>query len=95
MQIQLLILQMERQLVIITAMIDRLRRRFGLQRGQRRPRRYWVRPWLSQAECAAGPASGCVTLGTGLRPGCMWRYSCPFHGGTFAACHPILVSSTS
>ena len=51
MQIQLLILQMERQLVIITAMIDRLRRRWGLQRGQRRPRRYWVRPWLSQAEC--------------------------------------------
>ena len=51
MQIQFLILQMERQLVIITAMIDRLRRRWGLQRGQRRPRRYWVRPWLSQSEC--------------------------------------------
>ena len=50
MQIQVLILQMERQLVIITAMIDRLRRRWGLQRGQRRPRKYWVRPWLSQAE---------------------------------------------
>ena len=50
MQIQFLILQMERQLVIITAMIDRLRRRWGLQRGQRRPRRYWVRRWLSQAE---------------------------------------------
>ena len=47
-QIQLLILQMERQLVIITAMIDRLRRRWGLQR---RHRRYWVRQWLSQAEC--------------------------------------------
>ena len=51
MQIQLLTLQMERQIVIITAMIDRLRRRWGLQRGQRRQRRYWVRPWLSQAEC--------------------------------------------
>ena len=50
-QIQFLILQMERQLVIITAMIDRLRRRWGLRRGQRRQRRYWVRPWLSQAEC--------------------------------------------
>ena len=49
MQIQLLILQMERQLVIITAMIDRLRR-WGLRRGQRRHKRYWVRPWLSQAQ---------------------------------------------
>ena len=49
-QIQLLILRMERQLVIITAMIDRLRRRWGLQQRQRRPGRYWVRPWLSQAE---------------------------------------------
>ena len=38
MQIQLLILQIEKQLVIITAMIDRLRRRWGLQQGQRRPR---------------------------------------------------------
>ena len=51
MQLQLLILQMERQLVIITAMIDRLRRRWGLQRGQRRQRRYYVRPWLSQTQC--------------------------------------------
>ena len=42
---------MERQLIIITAMIDRLRRRWGLQRGQQRLRRYWVRLWLSQAEC--------------------------------------------
>ena len=50
MQIQLLILQMERQLVIITAMIDRLRRRWDLQQGQSRQRRYWVRPWLSLAE---------------------------------------------
>ena len=49
-QIQFLILQMERQLVIIPAMIDRLRRRWGLRRGQQRQRRYWVRPWLSQAE---------------------------------------------
>ena len=29
-------------------MIDRLRRRSGLRRGQRR---HWFRPWLSQAEC--------------------------------------------
>ena len=50
MQIQLLILQMERQLVIITAMIDWLRRRWGLRPGHRRQRRCWVRPWLSQAE---------------------------------------------
>ena len=50
MQIQLLILQMDRQLFIITAMIDRLRRRWGLQRGQQRTRRYWVRLWLSQAD---------------------------------------------
>ena len=50
MQIQLLLLRMERQLVIITAMIDRVRRRWGLRRGQRRQRRYWVRPWLNQAE---------------------------------------------
>ena len=50
MQIQLLILQIERQLVTITAMRDRLKRRWGLGQGQRRQRRYWVRPWLSQAE---------------------------------------------
>ena len=49
-QIQLLILQMERQLVIITAMIVRQRRRWGLRRGQQRHIRYWVRPWLTQAE---------------------------------------------
>ena len=36
--------------VIITAMIDRLRRRWGLQGRQGRHRRYWVRPWLTQAE---------------------------------------------
>ena len=50
MQIQLLILQLEKQLVIITATIDRLRRRWGLRWGQQRQIRYLVRPWLSQAE---------------------------------------------
>ena len=42
---------------------------------------------MSVASAAAGPVSGCVTLGTGLRPGRMRRYSCSFRGGTFAACH--------
>ena len=28
------------------------------------------------ASAAVGPASGCETMGTGLRPGCTWRYSC-------------------
>ena len=51
MQIQHLILQMEKLLAVSHHYsYDRLRRRWGLQRGQRRPRRYWVRPWLSQAE---------------------------------------------
>ena len=40
---------MERQLVIISAIIESLRRRWGLQVRQRRHRRYWVR--LTQAEC--------------------------------------------
>ena len=35
------------------------------------------------ASAVVGPVSGCETMGTGLRLGCMWRYSCPFRGGTF------------
>ena len=50
---------------------------------------------MSVASAAVGPVSGCETLGTGVRPGCTWRYSCPFHGGTFTACHSIEVSSPS
>ena len=44
---------------------------------------------MSAASAAVGPASGCDTMGTGLRPGCTRRYSCPFCGGTFAACYSI------
>ena len=40
---------------------------------------------MSVASAAAGPASGCVTLGTGLRSGC----TCPFRDDTFAACHSV------
>ena len=47
------------------------------------------------ASAAVGHASGCETMGSGLRPGCKQRYSCPFPGGTFAACHSVSVSSTS
>ena len=50
-QLRLLLLEMERQLVIISAMIERLRRRWGLPVRQRRHKRYWVRPWITQAEC--------------------------------------------
>ena len=42
---------------------------------------------MSAASAAVGPASGCDTMGTGLRTGCTWWYSWPFRGGTFAACH--------
>ena len=45
--------------------------------------------YISVASAAAGPACGCVTLGTRLRSGCTRRYSCPFCGGTFAACHSV------
>ena len=44
---------------------------------------------MSVASAAVGPASGCETMGTGLRPGCTRRYSCPFHDGTFAASHSV------
>ena len=37
---------------------------------------------MSKASAAVGPASGCETMSTGLRPGCTRRYSCPFRGGT-------------
>ena len=33
---------------------------------------------MSVASAAVGPASGCETMGTGLRPGCTQRYSCSF-----------------
>ena len=54
-QLQLLLLQMERQLLIISAMIDQLRSRWGLPGGlpvirQRRHRRYRFRPWPTRAE---------------------------------------------
>ena len=54
-QLQLLLLEMERQLLIISAMIDRLRSRWGLPEGlpvirQRRHRRYRFRPWPTRAE---------------------------------------------
>ena len=54
-QLQLLLLEMERQLLIISAMIDRLRSRWGLPGGlqvirQRRHRRYRFRPWPTRAE---------------------------------------------
>ena len=54
-QLQLLLIEMERQLIIISALIDRLRSRWGLPGGlqvirQRRHRRYRFRPWSTQAE---------------------------------------------
>ena len=50
-QLQLLLLEMERQLLIISAMIDRLRNRWVLPViRQRRHRRYRFRPWPTQAE---------------------------------------------
>ena len=54
-QLQLLLLEMERQLLIISAMIDRLRTRCCMPGGlpvirQRRHRRYRFRPWPTQAE---------------------------------------------
>ena len=45
---------------------------------------------MSAASAAVGPASGCETMGTGLCSGHMRRYSCPFPGGTFVACHSTL-----
>ena len=54
-QLQLLLLEIERQLLIISAMIDRLRSGWGLSGGlpiiiQRIHRRYRFRPWATQAE---------------------------------------------
>ena len=54
-QLQLLLLETERQLLIISAMIDLLRSRWGLSGSlpvirQRRHRRYRFRPWPTQAE---------------------------------------------
>ena len=55
-QLQLLLLRIERQLLIISAIIDRLRSRWGLPGGlqvinrQRRHRRYRFRPWQTRAE---------------------------------------------
>ena len=54
-QLQFLLLEMERQLLIISAMTDRLRNRWGLPGGlqvtrQRRHRRYRFRPWPTWAE---------------------------------------------
>ena len=50
-QLQLILLEMERQLLIISAMIDRLRSRWGLPvTRQRRHRRYRFRPWPTRAE---------------------------------------------
>ena len=54
-QLQLLLLEMKRHLLIISAMIDRLRSRWGLPGGlqvirQRRHRRYKFRPWPTRAE---------------------------------------------
>ena len=51
-QLQLLLLEMERQLLIISAMIDWLRSRWGLPGGLPviRQRRYRFRPWPTQAE---------------------------------------------
>ena len=54
-QLQLLLLEMERQLLIISAMIDWLRSRWSLPGGlpvirQRRRRRYNFRPWPTWAE---------------------------------------------
>ena len=50
-QLQLLLLEMERQLLIISAMIERVRSRWGLPViRQIRHRRYRFRPWLTWAE---------------------------------------------
>ena len=54
-QLQLLLLEMERQLLIISAMIVRLRNRWGLSGGlpvirKRRHRLYKFRPWLTREE---------------------------------------------
>ena len=50
-QLQLLLLEMERQLLLISAMIDWLRSRWGLPViRQRRHRRYGFMPWLTRAE---------------------------------------------
>ena len=54
-QLQLLLLEMERQLVPISAMIDQFRSRWDLPKDlpvmrQRRHRRYRFRPWLTRAE---------------------------------------------
>ena len=54
-QLQFLLLEMERHLLIFLAMIDRLRSRWGLPGGlpvirQRRHRRYRFRPWPARAE---------------------------------------------
>ena len=54
-QFQLLLLEMERQLLIISAMIDHMRSRWGLPGSlpvirQRRHRRYRFRPWATWAE---------------------------------------------
>ena len=53
--LELLLLEMKRQLFIISAMIDQLRSRWGLSGGlpvirQRRHRRYTFRTWLTRAE---------------------------------------------
>ena len=50
-QLQLLMLEMESQSLIISAMIDQLRSRWGLPVSrQRRHRRYRFRPWPTRAE---------------------------------------------
>ena len=52
--------------------------------------RSWEEFALCDACCLCSLlAFGCVTLGTGLRPGCAQWYTCPFCGDTFAACHPV------
>ena len=50
-QLHLLLLEMERQLLIITGMIERVRSRWGLLViRQRRHRGYRFRPWLTRAD---------------------------------------------
>ena len=44
---------------------------------------------MSVASAAVGPASGCETMGTGLRPGCTRWYSCPFRGDIFLLVTPF------
>ena len=61
---KLLLLEMERQLLIISSMIDRLRSRWGLPGGlpvirQRRPRRYRFRPWPTWATWHIETSSRC------------------------------------